>query len=69
MEFLSPVSDIFTQGKEFNSIIKQAKGCQLNYSLKKLKEFSFLSDEIMDEVMPEDTPETLLKRRRSIKNL
>jgi|InofroStandDraft_1065614.scaffolds.fasta_scaffold00522_37 hypothetical protein len=69
MEFLSPVSDIFTQEKEFNSIIKQAKGCQLDYSLKKLKEFSFLNNEIMDEIMPEDSPEILLEQRRNIKYL
>lgn len=69
MEFLSPVSDIFTQEKEFNSIIKQAKGCQLDYSLKKLKEFSFLNNEIMDEIMPEDSPEILLEQCRNIKYL
>lgn len=69
MEFLSSVSDIFTQEKEFNSIIKQAKGCQLDYSLKKLKEFSFLNNEIMDEIMPEDSPEILLEQRRNIKYL
>ncbi len=69
MEFLSPVSDIFTQEKEFNSIIKQAQGCQLDYSLKKLKEFSFLNNEIMDEIMPEDSPEILLEQRRNIKYL
>lgn len=69
MEFLSPVSDIFTQEKEFNPIIKQAKGCQLDYSLKKLKEFSFLNNEIMDEIMPEDSPEILLEQRRNIKYL
>ena len=69
MEFLSPVSDIFTQEKEFNSIIKQAKGCQLDYSLKKLKEFSFLNNEIMDEIMPEDSPEILLEQRRNMKYL
>ena len=69
MEFLSPVSDIFTQEKEFNSIIKQAKGCQLDYSLKKLKEFSFLNNEIMYEIMPEDSPEILLEQRRNIKYL
>ncbi len=70
MEFLSPVSDIFTEKKEFNSIIKQAKGCQLNYSLKKISEFSFLDDEAVSEIFPEDTPEILLaKCRNGIKNL
>lgn len=69
MEFFSPVSDIFTDKKEFDSIIRQAKGCQLNYSLKKIKEFSFLSNEIMDEIIPDDTPEVLVKRRRNIKYL
>lgn len=69
MEFLSPLSDIFTDKKEFGSLIRQAKGCQLNYSLSKIKEFNFLDDEIIDEVMPKDTPDVLLDRRRNIKNV
>lgn len=69
MEFFSPVSDVFTQEKEFNSIIRQAKGCQIDYSLKKLKEFSFLNDNVINEIMPEDSLDILLERRRNIKSL
>ncbi|MCX4275296.1 MAG: hypothetical protein OSJ27_05900 [Candidatus Gastranaerophilales bacterium] len=69
MEFLSPLSDIFTDKKEFGSLIRQAKDCQLNYSLSKIKEFSFLDNEVIDEVMPKGTPEALLNKRRNIKNV
>lgn len=44
MVFLSPVSSDFIE-KEFCPIIKQAKGCQLNYSLEKIKKFTFFGDE------------------------
>ncbi len=63
MEFYSPVSDIFAEKKELGSIIRQAKGAQLSYSLKKINEFNFF-DEVLDETMPDDTPEILLKKRR-----
>lgn len=69
MEFLSPLSDIYTDKKEFGSLIRQAKDCQLNYSLSKIKEFSFLDDKIIDEVVPKGTPDVLLNRRRNIKNV
>ncbi len=69
MEFLSPLSDIFTEKKEFNSIIKRAKDCQLNSSLKKIKEFCFLDNGVVDEIFPEDTPEIILEKRRNIKYL
>jgi len=66
MEFLSPISDIFTEKKEFSSLIRQAKDCQLNYSLQKIKEFDFLSGDIINETMPKGAPKALLKRRRDI---
>ncbi len=69
MEFLSPLSDIYTEKKEFGSLIRQAKGCQLNYSLQKIKEFNFLGDEIIDEISPKGTPDVLLNKRRDIKNV
>ncbi len=67
MEFLSPFQDGFLD-KEFAPIIRQAKDRQLNYSIEKIKEFNFLDDRIIDEIMPDDTPEILLKRRCDIKN-
>ena len=69
MEFLSPLSDSSPDKKEFGSLIRQAKDCQLNYSLSKIKEFSFLDDKIIDEVVPKGTPDVLLNRRRNIKNV
>lgn len=67
MEFLSPFQDGFLD-KEFAPMIRQAKDRQLNYSLEKIKEFNFLNDEIIDEMMPDDTPKILLNRRHDIKN-
>lgn len=52
---------------EFDPIIKRAKGRQLNFSLEKIKEFSFLDDEIIDETLPKSTPKALLDRRHTIK--
>lgn len=69
MEFLSPLSDIYTDQKEFSSLISQAKDCQLNYSMKKIDEFKFLDDEIINEIMPDGAPEALLSKRHEIKNV
>lgn len=69
MEFLNAVSDIFLEKKEFDSLIRQAKGCQLDYSLQRIKEFSFLNNEIIDEISPKGTPDVLLEKRHNIKNV
>lgn len=67
MEFYSPVSNIFTEKKELGSIIRRARDNQLSNSLKKINDFNFL-DEIINEAMPDDTPEILLEKRRSNKS-
>ncbi len=68
MEFFSPLSDIFAEKKDLDSIIRQAKGRQLDYSLKRIREFKFL-DCVIEEAMPDDTPEVLIQKRRNIKYL
>lgn len=45
MEFFSPVNSAFME-MEFDPIIKRAKGRQLNFSLEKIKKFSFSNGEI-----------------------
>ena len=69
MEFLSSLSDIYTDQKEFSSLISRAKDCQLNYSMKKIDEFNFLNDYIINEIMPDGAPEVLLDKRHKIKNV
>ena len=68
MKFFFLVQNEFID-MEFGQIIKQAKDYQLDYSISKIKEFSFLNDSIIDEILPEDTPEVILKKRHKIKNI
>ncbi len=50
MEFLSPVSSDFVE-REFCPIIKQAKDCQLNYSLEKINNFTFFEDKVKNKTL------------------
>lgn len=68
MVFKSPVQDVFLES-DFGSILTQVKDLQLSFTMSKMDDFNFKEKDFFEEIMPEDTPEILLQRRRKLKAL